>query len=249
MKRLLVVAMMALGVSGVTAGTNTFGLFYNTHYCGGCGCPGPWNAFSPTNCAYSTNASGTTSYAGYVPVAGCGPAGCAADWHGFHRSRGQSNAFSYQLPMKPPCGVIAAFTGLPGGLGCGDPYNGCGTKSRHFGAKFHSHGTSTTPPPHLWDYLHRGLGLKLGHGHGHSYSLSGSSCANGDCGHTEVAPNTAVPKDNAVPSPAPAAMPNPVSAPQHLPVGYQPSASTMGYYYVFYPGWGYYPVYGHMMGR
>ena len=52
MKRLLVLAMMALCVSAATAGTHTFGLFTCGSCGGGCGCPGPWNAFSPTNCCY-----------------------------------------------------------------------------------------------------------------------------------------------------------------------------------------------------
>ncbi|MGL4553263.1 MAG: hypothetical protein ACRC33_19025 [Gemmataceae bacterium] len=254
MKRLLLLATMALCVPAATAGTNTFGLFVGSHGCGSCGCPGPWNAFSPTNCCSVANAAGCSLYPGghsgdpYLAGGqriggGCGPAGCGShQWHGFTKHWGHARGFAYDLPLTPPCGSIMAFTGTPGGLGCGDPYNGCGSAPKHpFLAKFAHHGATTAPPECLFDYFKGGWGHKLAGGH--TFGVSGHAaggCANGQCG------GSLAQSDEAVPMPAPAS----VSAPMFQPVSYQQGYYPQGYYYYgYYPGYGYYPAYGYPTGR
>jgi hypothetical protein len=250
MKRLLVLAMMALCVPAVTAGTNTFGLFYGTHGCGGCGCPGPWNAFSPTNCCCVVNAAGCTLYpggytgdpyaAGGMPIGGgqCGPWGCGK-WHGYYKHWGCANPFAYDLPLPYPCGALMAFTGTPGGLGCGDPYNGCGSALKHPFLTRLAHGCckATNPPPeHLCDYLKGGWGLGLGHKLGWG-------------GHAACDGCVASPVIEAPAAPAPAKMPHTVDAPVYQPVSYQPGYYYPSMYYGYNPTWGYYPAYGYPMGR
>lgn len=263
MKQTLGLALFAaILIGGPSAAlADSFGLFT----CGGCKgfcspCPRPYNAFSAFPCCAIGNAAGTTcfppagvDYSGYVAQFGPGPGHWGGKpWYGFQKHWGHAYGFPYDLPLPYPCGALAAFTGTPGMGGCGDPFNGCGSKKVclwYPGCNLP--GSSSVPHPGI-------LGkLKNHHGHG---------CHGGNCGYgvgiNEVVisgdvpwggtTNTpAVPAAPAAPTP-PAVLPAPTPGSVHQPVSYQPAyypayqpAYYPAYYGGYYPAWGYYPMYGN----
>ena len=261
------------------AGTATFGLFTNAGCCSSCnGCPGAYNAFAPRCCGYE-NASGCTAYP-FNPQflahpgcgshgcgshgcgshgcgwGGCGPQGCGfGGWHGLCRKRffglcGHGDGYAYDAPFQAPCGVAAAFHGVAGGLGCGDPYNGCGSKPRlgHRLANWklkHSRGSCLGCKQ--WGVgplgrLKAKLGChKLGGGHIDSDGVIESSpLIVGD----DVVSDSGFVDSEPVEVGQTPAQPSPIRQTGYAPQGYYP---PQGYYYYPTP-WGYYPAYGYPAG-
>ncbi len=289
MNRLHVMALAALASAAplAWAGTATFGLFTKSYYkCGSCDvCPGAYNAFSP-RCYGVENAGGCTACPippQYLDGPYDGGFGQSRGWHGlapkhFFGLAGHGHGYPTQMAMPPyPCGYIAAFHGVPGGGGCGDPFGGCGTKRPFYQRLCDWKGKNTAGVGLHGTDWGRGFFYKLkekfgGHkiGGGH-YEMDGAFesselIATMDQGHAAGGCAGCAPA--AAPSgPPPAALP--VSGVQQM--GYYYPAQNGGYYFYpvsynpgynpgayqqqpgYYPAYqqtpyNYYPAYGYPMG-
>jgi hypothetical protein len=267
MNRLHVLALAALaaGTPLAIAGTATFGLFTTPYYkCGKCQiCPGNYNAFSP-RCYGVENAGGCTACPipqQYLDGPFDQQFGYARGWHGLGPKGcfglcGHGNGYPSQFGMPPyPCGALAAFHGVPGGLGCGDPFGGCGTKRpllRRFcdwkakdpveiglyGAEFGKGPIVKALERHGW--------IKGGCSSVDGVFESSELIASFDGGVTGGCSNCA-PAAPAPAGPAPSALPLPTGV---QPAGYYYPAANGGYYFypVSYQAPGYYPQPYYPMG-